>query len=390
MIETEKQLAEAVPRLPLTNDGAIKALKLHLKWWIQFFELAHLWFAVDNIKEETDKEIRMTWTSESSVDDFLVRVYRPMHFPVSSVEQRDLLAIVSLTGEEFERNLKEHWLKYRHLALHNIDDEYFDIAYYRGRIDSLRDPKEYQRQQEALKAADNELKEANQLLAATPIPDELRNRIEFVRWFMYLRTESVDHFMLVAAAYKPILEFLAREFNLPQEAVLNMTYKEIFDSLNDGGLAVLRETVVDRTQNGYAYFIGPEHAALVIGEDIDRLRAACLPAETEGEVRELRGQVAFTGIVRAPARVILDRREADELKEGEILVTAMTSPEFVPAMKRSAGVITNEGGILCHAAIMSRELRKPCIIGTKMATDVIQTGQMVELDAENGIVRILN
>jgi len=58
-------------------------------------------------------------------------------------------------------------------------------------------------------------------------------------------------------------------------------------------------------------------------------------------------------------------------------------------MKLSAGIITNEGGILCHAAIMSRELRKPCIIGTKIATDIIKTGDMVEVDADNGIVKII-
>jgi pyruvate,water dikinase len=68
----------------------------------------------------------------------------------------------------------------------------------------------------------------------------------------------------------------------------------------------------------------------------------------------------------------------------------MTSPEFVHAMKLSAAIVANEGGVLCHAAIMSRELRKPCIIGTKIATDVIKTGDMVEVDADKGVVTILN
>ena len=113
------------------------------------------------------------------------------------------------------------------------------------------------------------------------------------------------------------------------------------------------------------------------------------PKEDKKEIKELKGQVAFKGKVRGIARVILDRRNANELKEGEILVTTMTSPEFVPAMKISSGVITNEGGILCHAAIMSRELRKPCVIGTKIATDLIKTGQEIILDANSGIITLL-
>jgi phosphoenolpyruvate synthase/pyruvate phosphate dikinase len=388
VIELEKRLAKEVPTLPLTREGAAEAFRMHLDWWIQFFELAHLWFAVDNIKDETDKEIKTVWESADSVEDFLSRVYRPMRFPMSSIEQRDLLALVPLQGEELQGKLEEHWHKYRHLTLHNIDDEYFDLGYYQGRIDLLKDPKEYQNQLEMLAIADKELEEANQLMARAPISEKLRGQIEFVRWFMYLRTESIDHFMLVASAYKSILEFLSKEFELPQDAVLNMTYKEIFDSLAEGTLAISKEIVMDRTQNGYAYFIGPEHSALVVGEDIERLQTVCLPKKREIETRELKGQIAFKGKVRALARVILDRRNSKELKDGEILVTTMTSPDFVPAMKRSAGIITNEGGVLCHAAIMSRELRKPCVIGTKIATDAIKTGQMVTLDADTGTITL--
>lgn len=75
--------------------------------------------------------------------------------------------------------------------------------------------------------------------------------------------------------------------------------------------------------------------------------------------------------------------------EGEILVTGMTRPEYVPLMKKAAAIVTDEGGITCHAAIVSRELKKPCIIGTKIATQVLNDGDLVEVDAERGVVRVL-
>ncbi|MFC1612894.1 PEP-utilizing enzyme [Patescibacteria group bacterium] len=72
-----------------------------------------------------------------------------------------------------------------------------------------------------------------------------------------------------------------------------------------------------------------------------------------------------------------------------MLVSHMTNPGIVPAMKQAVAIITDMGGITCHAAIVSRELKKPCIIGTKIATQVLKDGDMVEVDADKGIVRIL-
>ena len=79
-----------------------------------------------------------------------------------------------------------------------------------------------------------------------------------------------------------------------------------------------------------------------------------------------------------------------DFQDGDILVTGMTRPEFVPLMKKASAIITDEGGLTCHAAIISRELNIPCIIGTKIATQVLQDGDMVEVDADKGIIRILN
>jgi len=67
----------------------------------------------------------------------------------------------------------------------------------------------------------------------------------------------------------------------------------------------------------------------------------------------------------------------------------MTDPRYVFAMKKAGAIVTDEGGITCHAAIVARELKKPCIIGTKIATKVLKGGDLVEVDAERGIVRIL-
>lgn len=103
----------------------------------------------------------------------------------------------------------------------------------------------------------------------------------------------------------------------------------------------------------------------------------------------LRGSCAMTGNVRGRVRILRRKNQVSELLEGEILVSPMTTPDFVPAMERAAAIVTDEGGITCHAAIVSREMGKPCVVGTKVATQVLNNGDMVEVNAEEGTVRKL-
>ncbi|MEK6249428.1 MAG: PEP-utilizing enzyme [Planctomycetales bacterium] len=105
---------------------------------------------------------------------------------------------------------------------------------------------------------------------------------------------------------------------------------------------------------------------------------------------ELSGQVAWPGICRARARVILSSdTEGQTIEDGEILVSIQSSPALMPLLERCGAIVTDDGGIACHAAIISRELRKPTLIGTRFATTVIHTGDLVEVDTYDQVVRII-
>ncbi len=112
--------------------------------------------------------------------------------------------------------------------------------------------------------------------------------------------------------------------------------------------------------------------------------------EERGEVPEgkvlLRGETASKGVAAGPVRVILDARELDKVRQGDVLVTTMTNPDMVPAMKKAAAVVTDEGGMTSHAAIVSREMGIPCIVGTGRATEELRDGQVVTVDAARGAV----
>lgn len=109
---------------------------------------------------------------------------------------------------------------------------------------------------------------------------------------------------------------------------------------------------------------------------------------------QFKGNVANKGNAKGKVRLILHTKrkmakEVAKFKKGEILVTEMTRPDTILACKKAKAVITDEGGLTCHAVIVSRELNIPCVIATKIATKVLKDGDMVEVDANKGLVKIL-
>ena len=114
--------------------------------------------------------------------------------------------------------------------------------------------------------------------------------------------------------------------------------------------------------------------------------AAASRAGETGEVL-VDGLGSSPGTVSGPARIVRKLDELDKVGEGDIIVTEMTTPDMVPAMKRAAAIVTDEGGMTSHAAIGSRELGVPAIVGAGTATEVLEDGQTVTLDGDKGSIR---
>ena len=108
-------------------------------------------------------------------------------------------------------------------------------------------------------------------------------------------------------------------------------------------------------------------------------------AEHEGEAL-VRGLGAAPGVAHGEVKIISELSSGNDLKEGDVLVTHMTAPDWVPLMRRSAAIITDSGGMTCHAAIVSRELGIPCVVGAADATSKLRDGELVTVDATHGTV----
>ncbi len=114
-------------------------------------------------------------------------------------------------------------------------------------------------------------------------------------------------------------------------------------------------------------------------------------AAADGEIAEtapvlLKGSAASPGVEAGSVRIILDPSQIDRVKPGDVLVAEMTTPDFVPAMKRAVAIVTDRGGRTCHAAIVSRELGIPCVVGAGKATSTLAEDQVITVDGAHGFV----
>ena len=104
---------------------------------------------------------------------------------------------------------------------------------------------------------------------------------------------------------------------------------------------------------------------------------------------ELKGRVASRGKARGVAKVIFSGEDFKKLGNGEILVVTNTSPDFVSIMRKAGAIVAEEGGLTAHVSVVSREFGIPCIVGIANATDILKDGDLIEVDAEKGVVRII-
>ncbi len=209
---------------------------------------------------------------------------------------------------------------------------------------------------------------------------ELVDAAKLLVWFRTYRTEVMYH---IYADIENLLIEIANKFGYSLEEIKTMSTAEI---LNIPKLKVERKTLEQRNK-AFAILLENSKVREVKGKELEELQKIFTATRTN--ISELRGTVACRGKVTGKAKIVLTSAELDKVQVGDILITNMTTPDFVPAMQRAAAFVTNEGGITCHAAIISRELNKPCVIATKMATIVFKDGDLVEVDAIAGIVRKL-
>lgn len=182
-----------------------------------------------------------------------------------------------------------------------------------------------------------------------------------------------------------LLTEIAQRFNLD----LNLLHYTLPEEFTEEQLERFTTRDLEERRKGCAVVYTKEKTELLIGETYQQFKMRFKKDDQQKKVMEFTGMCACIGKVVGRVRMCRTLKEIATFKEGDILVTGMTRPEFVPAMKKAIAIVTDEGGITSHAAIVARELGTPCVIGTKIATKVLNNGDLVEVAAHHGRVRII-
>jgi len=209
--------------------------------------------------------------------------------------------------------------------------------------------------------------------------------------FMYTKWYRRNAQILSLYHLEPLLQEIASRIGVTLENVRTMLWSEVHDALQDpkthGGPTL--QKAMDARFTYYAYYAEKGKEQIFVGKAAEKLESTAKPLTIDHALKELVGQTACLGKATGTAKILHGPKDLHKMQRGDILVAIATDPDIVPAMKLASAIVTEQGGVTSHAAIISRELGVPCVIGTKIATKWLKDGDRIEVDATRGIVRKL-
>ncbi len=182
--------------------------------------------------------------------------------------------------------------------------------------------------------------------------------------------------------------YLSKYFSVDTKDLTWYSFQDL-ESLVKNGVKLRKASLTARKHYRMMAQINGEITALYGKDNYQEVKRIVEKGRVLKKVSTFSGLVACRGFTRNKVKIIKDLKDIDKLLTGEILVAPMTQPDLILAIKRCSGIITDTGGITSHASIISREFNIPCIVGTDIATKVLKDEDTVELDANNGIVKII-
>lgn len=313
---------------------------------------------------------------------------------LESLGNADYLAKIKRDAPEFFRSLSEHQQKYfwiqNSYGLWNILTINHFLDFIREIIKETTISK-LEIQLKNFKNQDSLKKEQLVLEKELGLSSKMIKELEFIRNIVWIKDERKRSVLMMLHNIFTFLDEFAKrtgiDFRILSYARIDEYPKIMKKEFEIATLEERRERSFCISEKGGGYSIITSNEAVIIK---DLLFQEHNNPDTHVS-QAIQGSIACRGpesILTGKVKIILDPRNED-IEPDEILVTSMTRPEFVPLMRKAKAVITDEGGITCHAAIVSREMNKPCIIGTKFATKVLHSGYEIEMKMNHGTIKIV-
>lgn len=223
------------------------------------------------------------------------------------------------------------------------------------------------------------------LIKKLELDQETIKLIKWIEFFGYLHDQRKRVMMEAHYYITLILKEIGRRLKLTLKEMYYVDHHQLEEMILK---KKFDKKIIKERMKICAYLIWPKRYKILTGKKAEKWHKILL-GERKRVIGEIKGVSASSGVVIGKAKIVEDIRDGDKIKKGDILVTGMTRPHWMPFIKKVAGIVTDEGGITCHAAIISRELGLPCIIATKVATKVLRDGNLIEIDTNHNRVKIL-
>lgn len=309
----------------------------------------------------------------------------PVHLSFINQAEIDLLKIILGTSDETLEQYQEryYWTKNNYVTAQVLPVEHFqeEIEAWKESGRDLAEELEKIEKTPSLNA-----KKKKELFGQFSFSPHLRTLLKISEDFTWWQDERKKATYLNIHMGVRILEEVSKRIGYPVELLKYIYWPEMKTLVRDKRPSL--EELQARRQ--CCVFIWTrEQAVIRTGGEAEEVRTLMFGKGVIDEVQDIRGLSASTGKAAGPAKVVQSATEIGKVNEGDVLVAVMTRPDYVPAMKKAAAIVTDEGGVTSHAAIVSRELGIPCIIGTKIATSVFKDDDFIEVNANHGWVRKL-
>ncbi len=304
------------------------------------------------------------------IQSYLAILTAPSKKSAFEKEKEDLKKITN------DKLLDKHVRKYNYLTCGYVDERPLKKLDFIKRLKSLQTNETSEKKELS----------RTELLKKLKAPLEIKRISEALSEFTYYKDNIRSYYNFLHYASRPLFEECAKRLGINLMQLKILMPHEIISSLKSG--KVDKKLIKERYKLCVIYMEGKTKKVLT-GQKARKFIKENVPAIKQGLIQDIQGMCANPGHVSGKVRIIKAVKDVSKKDKDFILVTPMTTPELVPAAHKAKAIITDEGGITCHAAIVSREMNKPCIIGTKIATKVLKDGDRVEVDAERGIIKLI-
>ncbi|MBI5036335.1 hypothetical protein HZC09_03240 [Candidatus Micrarchaeota archaeon] len=314
--------------------------------------------------------------------DELLLVFASGLEPTDALNER--IGLLEIALDPDIDDLKEHCRQYAHIPMFDFNDEPYGLDHFRSEIRKVKHPG---KELEEIRRMFRQRRRAFAKNLAQFEKSEAYFTVKMLSDVIFLRDYRDMLRQKMNLALRNLYAEIASRADSTISGVSMLSSEEISSFL--GGKTAKKEIQIKAKEREKTFVAVYSLGCFEVfsGKDAEEM-AASLTQEEKG--REVSGLTGSPGAAEGTVRIINTNKDLRKVLEGDVLVAPMTRQDFVPYARRAKAIVTDEGGITCHAAIVSRELGVPCIVGTGNATSVLRDGQKVRVDADKGKVDLLD